>query len=279
MWPMCATNLAYVRVLRGDRDAVALAEQAAAVVGEPVLRVATAPALAQARLLAGDPAGALVALAPVIEVEPNGYREPNEIRAVGLRLDALIATDRRDEAREVLAQVETTAAGSSTRWTRAIAAQYRGVLADTIDDAETAFAAALAELLPEDGRIEPGLIRLNHGRWLRRAGHRLAARTQLQQAHTDFTSAGAAAFADITAREIATTAARLRPRSAPTGHELTAREAEIARHAANGETDKDIAAALYIGVRTVDFHLRNVFRKLGIRSRSELATHLPDEAR
>jgi len=112
---------------------------------------------------------------------------------------------------------------------------------------------------------------VHNGRWLRRAGQRRAAREVLQQAHTEFTSCGAVALADVVAREIGATAARLRPRTSSTGQELTAREAEIARHASTGASDRDIAAALYISIRTVDYHLRNIFRKLGVRSRAELA--------
>jgi DNA-binding NarL/FixJ family response regulator len=145
------------------------------------------------------------------------------------------------------------------------------VLAKDLDTAESAFATALSELDPADGPIEHGLIRLDHGRWLRRAGQRRAAREVLQQAHADFTGSGATALAEIAAREIGATAARLRPRTNSTGDELTTRETEIAQRAATGATDRDIAATLYISTRTVDYHLRNIFRKLGIRSRAELA--------
>jgi len=268
--PVCVSLLAHVRLLRGDRDALHLAEQAAAAPGESADRGSTAVPLARARLLAGDPGGALAALAPVIEVEPHGIREPNYSRGLSLRLEALVALDRRDEAAALLDQVEALA-GRSTRWTRATMARFRGVLADDIDDAGAAFVDALAQLAPEDGPLEYGLIRLDHGRWLRRAGKRREARVHLQQAHDEFAGCGAVAFADIAAREIAATAGRLRPRTDPTGQELTAREEEVARLAAQGASDKDIAASLYIGVRTVDFHLRNVFRKLGVRSRAELA--------
>lgn len=277
--PLCLTLLAHVRLLRGDAGAVALAERAAAAPGEPGLRVVTAPALARARLLGGDPDGALAALAPASEVEPRGYREPNEIRAAGLRLEALVAAGRLDEAAAVLAQVQAAAAGSSTRWTRSCAARFAGVLAEDIDDAEAAFAAALAALSVQDGPVEHGLLWLDRGRRLRRAGQRRAARTALQQAHAAFTGCGAVALAEQAGREIAATAARLRPRARPEGRELTAREAEIARRAASGASDKDIAAALFISVRTVDFHLRNVFRKLGVRSRGELAAQIPGATR
>jgi DNA-binding CsgD family transcriptional regulator len=127
--------------------------------------------------------------------------------------------------------------------------------------------------------VEHGLVWLDRGRRLRRAGQRRAARTALHQAHAAFTGCGAVALAEQAGHEIAATAARLRPRARPEGRELTAREAQIARRAASGASDKDIAAALFISVRTVDFHLRNVFRKLGVRSRGELAAQIPGATR
>jgi len=276
--PINTTLLAYIRLLRGDRAAISLAEQADATHTEPGDWATTAATLAHGRLLAGDPAGALTALAPIIAVEPHAYREPNHSRGLALLLEALIAADRRDDAAEVLEQA-TVAAGSSTRWTRSCVARFRGVLAEDVDTAEAAFAQALAELIPDDGPLEHGRIRLDHGRWLRRAGKRRDARAVLQQAHAEFTGCGAVAFADVAAREIAATAARLRPRTDPTGLQLTAREAEIAQRAAAGASDRDIAAALYISVRTVDYHLRNVFRKLGVRTRGELAGQMPGGTR
>ena len=276
--PLCATVLADIRLLRGDHGAVTLATQAAAAGGEAGNRTLTAPALARARLLAGDPEGALAALAPVIEFEPTGYREPNHSRALALRLEALIATDRREEAAATIRRVEA-AAGVSTRWTRSTIARYRGVLAEQVDDAELAFADALAALTPEDGPMEHGLILLDNGRVLRRVGRRREARGLLQRAHADFTRCGAAALANIAAREIAATGSRLRPRTQPTHMALTARETEVAALAAKGASDRAIAAELFISVRTVDYHLRNVFRKRRVRSRGELAAQILGQTR
>ena len=273
--PINTTLLAYTRLLRGDREAMSLAEQADAADAEPSDWATTAATLAHGRLLAADPAGALAALAPIVAVEPHAYREPNHSRGLALCMEALIAADRRDEAADVLSQVEAAAAGASTRWTRSCAARFRGVLAEDFDTAEDAFAQALAELIADDGPVEHGLIRLDHGRWLRRAGRRREARGVLQQAHAEFTGCGAVAFAEVAAREIAATAARLRPRTDPTGQQLTVRETEIAQRAAAGASDREIAVALYISVRTVDYHLRNVFRKLGVRTRGELAGQMP----
>jgi DNA-binding CsgD family transcriptional regulator len=275
--PLCATALAHVRVLRGDRGALQLAEQAAAASIEPGNRTLTAPALARARLLAGEPAAALAALAPVIEFEPDGYREPNHSRALALRLEALIAVDQADEAVAVIARVDAAAA-PSTRWTRSTLARFRGVLAEDVDTAEAAFAEALAVLAPEDGPIERGLIGLDRARRLRRAGRRREASQVVQSAYVEFAECGAVALAELAAREIGATAPRLRPQTEATNTKLTAREAEIAQLAATGASDRAIATSLYISPRTVDFHLRNVFRKRGVRSRGELAAQMLGES-
>ena len=203
--PLCLAVLAHVRLLRGDGTAVALAEQAAAAPGEPSMRAMTAPALARARLLAGDPDAALAALAEVSELEPDGFREPNELRTMGLRLEALTAAGRRDEAVAALAQVQAAAAGSSTRWTRSCAARFAGVLSKDAAVAEDAFAAAFAALSAEDGPVEHGLIWLDHGRWRRRAGQLPAARAVLRQAHAAFSGCGAMALAERAGQEIAAT--------------------------------------------------------------------------
>jgi DNA-binding CsgD family transcriptional regulator len=273
--PICLAGLAETHTLLGEPDALALAEQAAGSAGELGNRAWAAAALAQARLLAGDPAGALAALAPIDAVEPAGYREPNQLRVAGIRLEALIALGRREQAGQALAQLAAAAARSSTHWARATAARFRGVLAGSDEEAEQAFAAALAELDPRVAPLERALAELDHGRRLARAGHRKRARDSLERAHAGFTTCAARPLAEAAARAIGATAPRLRPRQDGTGQQLTTRERQVAERAAAGASDKEIAAALYLSARTVDFHLRNIFRKLGIRTRAELASRFP----
>jgi hypothetical protein len=201
-----------------DRSIIplSLAQQAAAMDAEAETPVWAAAALARARLLRDDPDGALAALIPAEALEP-GYREPNELRVAGLRLEALIAAGRLGEARRALEPVLAAASGSSTGWTCATAARYRAVLAGDDGQAEAAFAEALAHLSGCEQPLERAMIQLDHGRRLARAGRRRDAREVLQEAHRGFAGCGARPLAEAAAREIGATAPRLRPRTAGTG--------------------------------------------------------------
>jgi DNA-binding NarL/FixJ family response regulator len=114
-----------------------------------------------------------------------------------------------------------------------------------------------------------------YGEWLRREQRRVDAREQLHAAHDTFARIGAEAFAERARRELLATGESVRGRSVETLDELTAQEAHIARLAADGQTNPEIAAQLFISPRTVEFHLHKVFAKLGISSRKELRAALP----
>ncbi|NMO49667.1 helix-turn-helix domain-containing protein [Actinoplanes sp. TBRC 11911] len=113
--------------------------------------------------------------------------------------------------------------------------------------------------------------RLLYGEWLRRENRRGAARTVLLQAHESFTVMGAQGFAERAARELLAAGETVRRRGRATFDQLTAQETQIARLAVAGRTNAEIGAALFLSPRTVEWHLRKVFAKLGISSRRELA--------
>ena len=94
-----------------------------------------------------------------------------------------------------------------------------------------------------------------------------------------FTAIGMAAFAERARRELLATGENVRKRTAETHHELTAQETQIARLARDGRTNPEIGAQLYLSARTVEWHLRKVFTKLGIGSRRELDAALPKSGR
>jgi len=145
--------------------------------------------------------------------------------------------------------------------------------------AEDAYLRAIERLTR--ARLRPDVARahLLYGEWLRREGRRrLDARTQLQLAHEMLDAMGMAAFAERARRELLATGAKVRKRSIDAREQLTPQEEQIARLARDGLTNPEIAATLFLSARTVEWHLRNIFTKLGISSRRELRTALPKGA-
>ena len=117
---------------------------------------------------------------------------------------------------------------------------------------------------------------LLYGEWLRRQGRRRDAREQLRTAHAMLDEMGMAGFAERARKELAATGETARKRTLATVNELTAQEAQIAGLARNGRSNSEISGQLFISPRTVEWHLRKVFTKLGISSRRELPAALPD---
>jgi DNA-binding NarL/FixJ family response regulator len=125
---------------------------------------------------------------------------------------------------------------------------------------------------PESARAH-----LLYGEWLRREGRRVDAREQLQPAYEMFDEIGMQAFGERARRELAATGAKARKRSPDTRGQLTPQEGQIARLAREGLSNPEIGAQLFISARTVEWHLRKVFAKLGVTSRRQLRTAFPDE--
>ena len=117
--------------------------------------------------------------------------------------------------------------------------------------------------------------RLTYGEWLRRQNRRVDARQQLRLAHDMLAKMGAAGFAERARRELLATGEKVRKRRDDTRDELTPQEEHIARLARDGRTNSEIGAELFISARTVEWHLRKVFTKLGVSSRRGLRTALP----
>jgi DNA-binding CsgD family transcriptional regulator len=128
------------------------------------------------------------------------------------------------------------------------------------------------------GPVLAGRAHLLYGEWLRREGRRADARTQLRTAYQILAPTGAAAFADRARRELQAAGETAHKRTAQTRTELTAQEATIARLARDGQTNTEIGSQLFLSARTVEWHLGNVFTKLGIGSRRQLRRALADLA-
>ena len=127
-------------------------------------------------------------------------------------------------------------------------------------------------------RVEVARGRLLYGEWLRREGHRVAAREQLRTAHEDLTSMGLEAFAERARRELVATGERVRKRTHETREQLTAQEFQIARLARDGLSNPEIGGRLFLSPRTIEWHLRKVFAKLDISSRKQLRGAVLDVA-
>ena len=193
-------------------------------------------------------------------------------------LSELIEAATRTENAE-LAQGALTRLGEHTEacdsdWALGIHTRSRALLSDG-EAAERLYREAIDCLART--RLRPDLARahLLYGEWLRRDGRRKDAREQLRRAHESFVTIGMEAFAERAQGELLATGARVRTRTAETRDELTPQERQIARLARDGLSNPDIGARLFLSPRTVEWHLRKVFAKLGIRSRHELATALP----
>ena len=170
----------------------------------------------------------------------------------------------------------TQPAGSD--WALGIEARCRALLDDG-ERAERLYDEAIGRL--GRTRLRPELARahLLYGEWLRREGRRANAREQLHAAYDLFTAIGMEAFAERTGRELAATGEKVRKRSPDTRDELTPQEGQIARLARDGLSNPEIGAQLCVSARTVEWHLRTVFAKLGITSRRQLRTALPEDGR
>jgi DNA-binding NarL/FixJ family response regulator len=155
-----------------------------------------------------------------------------------------------------------------------IAARARALLSEG-ESAERLYQEAIERLGRTRLRPDLARARLLYGEWLRRAHRRVDARAQLRAAHDQFTSIGMDAFAERALTELQATGERVRKRAAEARDDLTAQERQIAQLARDGLSNPEIGARLFLSARTVEWHLRKVFTKLGIRSRRELAEALP----
>ncbi|MEV1069004.1 AAA family ATPase [Streptomyces sp. NPDC050263] len=163
---------------------------------------------------------------------------------------------------------------SGTDWALGIEARSRALLAETAA-AEGHYLEAIDRLGGTTVRGELARAHLLYGEWLRRERRRQAARDQLRIAHELFTTMGMEAFAQRTARELLATGENIRKRTAHTQSELTSQETQIVRLVREGLTNTEIGARLFISPRTVEWHLRKVFGKLGVTSRRQLQSTTP----
>jgi len=267
-----SVTLAMVEAIRGREDAARAAAAAAleGPIGGAALQASRAAwALGRLELGLGRPTEALAHL-EAVRHGGKGVSHP----LVGLTsaadlVEAAARAGRPESADEAMDAFAGWARAGGGAWGRSVTSRMRGLLADG-DDAGEHFEAsleAIGERFPFDG----ARTRLVYGEWLRRSRRRADAREHLRAAHAIFEALGAQPWADRARLELRATG-EAGPRVAPGAlDELTPQELGIARLVADGATNKEIAAQLFLSVRTIEYHLHKVFTKLGIASRHALA--------
>ena len=212
---------------------------------------------------------ALAAVAPA----ERFYAEGPAIWTLTELIEAAVRCGQPERARRAFERVQETTRPAGTDWALGIEARSRALLDDG-DDTEELYREAITRLRRTTIRVQLARTHLLYGEWLRRERRRLDAREELRTAHELFRDFGVEAFAERARRELQATGERARMRAVETLDQLTPQETQIARLAVEGNTNREIAARLFISASTVEYHLRKVFRKLDVKSRAQLAHHL-----
>ena len=232
------------------------------------------PALALLELSLGRYDEAVAAIEPTVRV-----REGRAILAtaeIALLIEAYAQAGRTRDAESLLQRFESDPRVIDDAPSRALAGRCRGLLADG-RSAGMAFERALEDHRQDEPRpFELARTLLCYGERLRRERRRLDARALIGEALDAFRQMGATAWAWRAETELAATGARARRRVDETRDELTPQELVVARLVAQGLRNKEVAAQLFLSTNTIETHLRHVYRKLGIRSRTELAAKFTD---
>jgi DNA-binding CsgD family transcriptional regulator/tetratricopeptide (TPR) repeat protein len=184
-------------------------------------------------------------------------------------VEAAVRSGDPDLAREALARLVETTQPAGTDYALGMEARSRALVSEG-GATELLYREAIDRLTRTDVRPELARAHLLYGEWLRREGRRVDARDQLRTAHDMFVAIGMEAFGERARNELLATGERVRKRSVETQDQLTPQEMQIARLASDGRTNPEIGAQLFLSRRTVEWHLRKVFDKLEVRSRSEL---------
>jgi DNA-binding CsgD family transcriptional regulator len=184
-------------------------------------------------------------------------------------VEAAVRTNDTGAAADALEKLTETTRACRTDWALGVEARCRALISEG-ERAEELYREAIDRLEAGRVRLLLGRAHLLYGEWLRRENRRVDAREQLRIAHEQLSAMGMLAFAERARVELLATGARVRKRTVETRDDLTAQERQIARLARDGLSNPEIGARLFLSPRTVEWHLRNVFIKLGVSSRKEL---------
>jgi DNA-binding CsgD family transcriptional regulator len=239
--------------------------------GNLLLRARLQATLGLLELGLARPLPAIEKLVPVADLaERHGVREPSVLPYAPDLIEAYARAGEQQAATRELAKFAELAGALDRRWALAAVARLHGLLGRD-DDLDEHFGAALE--LHEEGAgsaFDRARTELLYGERLRRAKRRVEAREHLRSAIELFDGLGAAPWSEQARRELRASGASI-PRRDPTAPEkLTPQELQVALQVAEGRTNRDVAAALFLSPKTVEFHLTRVYRKLNIHSRAEL---------
>jgi DNA-binding CsgD family transcriptional regulator len=270
---LARTILASVAAVQGRDDEArrhaGAALDLASARGLKVRAAAARRALALVGLGRGLWADALTHLDALSELGPGESRTLVAVMTAPDRVEAAVRAGEPEKAGEALATFEAWALSSDASWAQARLASCRGLVADG-EDAIEHFEDAL-RLADAQRPFDVARIHLLYGEHLRRERRRIDARMQLRAAIEGFERLAAEPWAARARTGLRATGETARKRDPSTINELTPQELQIARHVADGLSNKEIAALLFLSPRTIDSHLRNIFGKLDITSRIQLA--------
>jgi len=191
-------------------------------------------------------------------------------------IEAYIRMDRAEEALPRLEHWEECARRTNRRWALAAAGRYRGLLAEE-EGVDACFAQTFALHDQTPSAFERARTHLCYGERLRRAGRRVDARRELRAAAAAFGALGAVPWAERARGELEATGERAQRRDPTMAERLTPQELQVALAVSEGKTNREVAAALFLSPKTIEYHLGNVYRKLDVRSRAQLTHSLARE--
>ncbi|HUC13089.1 MAG TPA: AAA family ATPase [Acidimicrobiales bacterium] len=207
----------------------------------------------------------------------DALKDPNDFVYSGWATVELIEAASRvgkaEKAKPALERLIERTEASGTDWALATQARSRALLCGT-EEAEALYLEAIERLIPTRVQFELARTRLLYGEWLRRQRRQRDARDQLRRAHELFLEFGMMGFADRAGAELRATGEPVQRREVDSRLGLTPQEARIATLAAQGSTNQAIAEQMFISAATVEYHLWKVYRKLGIKSRTQIANKL-----
>jgi len=219
----------------------------------------------------------LARYADAFEAAEQASEDPRELWFANFALIELIEaasrTGREDRATSALQILSESTSASGTPWALGVEARSRALLAHG-EGAEKLYREAIDRLEPTRLPVDLARARLLYGEWLRRDRRRIDARQQLRIAYDFFSDAGMEAFAERARIELRATGDQARERTPDALDQLTPQEAQISRLVAEGHTNREIAAQLFISPSTVEYHLSKAFRKLDVKSRTQLARRI-----